>query len=140
MTKDGTACILVQKDDLLRIRQDTTVNELFTTIQGPSSTSNASARNRGITNKGDHYEISLSKDYTTTMLEKAGMTTYETTITQGTAANKASNYDNENTPANRPKKKTCALQTRWKAPTDDTHKTRPELCNARASNSQHTSN
>eukprot|EP00434_Breviolum_minutum_P003619 symbB.v1.2.003188.t1/scaffold158.1/size292703/1 len=56
---------------------------------------------RGITNKGDHYEISLSKDYTTTMLEKAGMTTYETATTPGTAANKASNDDNENTPVDK---------------------------------------
>ena len=56
---------------------------------------------RGITNKGDHYEISLIKDYTTTMLEEAGIPTYETATTPGTAANEASNDDNENIPVNK---------------------------------------
>ena len=35
------------------------------------------------------------------MLEEAGMTTYETATTPGTAANKASNDDSENTPVNK---------------------------------------
>ena len=102
MTKDGTACILVHKDDLLFIEQDKTVNELFTTIQSPHEPGQTMPpQGRGIINKGDHYEISLSKDYTTTMLEEAGMTTYETATTPGTAANNASNDDNENIPVNK---------------------------------------
>ena len=101
MKKDGTACILVHKDDLLFIEEDKTVNELFTTIQSPHEPGQTMPpQGRGITNKGDH-EISLSKDYTTTMLEEAGMTTYETATTPGTAANKASNDDNENIPVNK---------------------------------------
>ena len=36
-------------------------------------------------------------------------------------------------------RRTCALHNHWKAPTDDTHKTKLELCNTRASNNQHTS-
>ena len=101
MKRDGTACILVHKDDLLFIGQNKTVNELFTTIQSPHEPGQTMPpQGRGITNKGDH-EISLSKDYTTTMLEEAGMTTYETATTPGTAANKASNDDNEDIPVNK---------------------------------------
>ena len=56
---------------------------------------------RDITNKGDHYEISLSKGYTATMLEEAGMTTCKAATTPGTAANKTSNDDNDNIPVDK---------------------------------------
>jgi len=56
---------------------------------------------RDITNKGDHYEINLNKDYTTTMLEEAGTTTCKAAATPGTAANKTSNDDNDNIPVDK---------------------------------------
>ena len=99
MTKDGTACILVHKDDRLSIRRQLSMN--CSQQHKVPARQAMPPQERGITNKGDHYEISLSKDYTTTMLEKAGMTTYETATTPGTAANKASNDDNENTPVDK---------------------------------------
>ena len=56
---------------------------------------------RDITNKGDHHEISLSKGYTTTMLEEAGMINCKAATTPGTAANKTSNDDNDNIPVDK---------------------------------------
>jgi len=99
MTKDGTACVLVHKDDRLSIRRQLSMN--CSQQHKVPARQAMPPQERGITNKGDHYKISLSKDYTTTIPEEAGMTTYETATTPGTAANKASNYDNENTPVNK---------------------------------------
>ena len=135
MTENGKVNILVYVDDLLFIGQDDITNEMFTAIQEHlmlrstgelSMGQTISPQGRGITNKGDHYEISLSKDYTTTMLEEAGMTTYETATTPGTAANKAINNDNENILGN--KEERALYRLIGKTPTDDIHETRPELC------------
>ena len=136
MTKDGTACILVHKDDRLSIRRQLSMN--CSQQHKVPARQAMPPQERGITNKGDHYEISLSKDYTTTIPEEAGMTTYETTTTPGTAANKASKDDNENTPVDKEERALYRIIGKLERMTH-TQKTRPELCNARASNNQHTS-
>ena len=109
-TRNGAAYILVYVDDLLFIGQDNIVNDLFSAIQKQlmlrptgelSMEQTISVLRRDITNKGDHYEISLSKEYTATMLEEAGMTTCKTATTPGTAANKTSNDDHDNIPVDK---------------------------------------
>ena len=109
-TSNGAADILVYVDDLLFIGQDNIVNELFAAIQKQlmlrptgelAMEQTISFLGRDITNKGDHYEISLSKEYTATTLEEAGMTTCKVATTPGTAANKSSNDDNDNIPVDK---------------------------------------
>ena len=77
-TSNGAAYILVYVDDLLFIGQDNIVNDLFSAIQKQlllrptgelTMEQTISFPGRDITNKGDHYEISLSKGYTATMLD-----------------------------------------------------------------------
>ena len=101
---------LVYVDDLLFIGQDNIVKDQFSAIQKQlmlrptgelSMEQPISFPGRDITNKGDHYEINLNKDYAAKMLEEAGMTTCKAAATPGTAANRTSNDHNDNVPVDK---------------------------------------
>ena len=88
-TSNGALFSAIQKQLLLRPTGELSIEQTISFL------------GRDITNKGDHYEISLSKGYTTTMLEEAGMTTCKAATTPGTAANKTSNDHNDNIPVDK---------------------------------------
>lgn len=90
-------------------------------------------RHHRITSKGDHYEINLNKDYTTTMLEEAGMTTCKPTSTPGPATNKTSSDDNDNIPV---RKEEHSLYKRTVGKLQWMTYTRPDLCFARTNSLQ----
>ena len=80
MTEARSCFVLAYVDDLLIICEEQIVNKLFKEIQqhlllrpaGTLSPGNTVAfLGRNITNRGDHYEISLADDYTTTLLTEA---------------------------------------------------------------------
>ena len=88
-TSNGALFSAIQKQLLLRPTGELSIEQTISFL------------GRDITNKGDHYEISLSKGYTATMLEEAGMTTCKAATTPGTAANKTSDDHNDNIPVDK---------------------------------------
>ena len=96
--------VLVYVDDLLFLGEEQVTNQLFTAIQQqlllrPTGTltpgNTVSFLGRNITNRGDHYEISLNDDYTTTLLTEMGLQDCKPAPAPGTSALKTATADHE---------------------------------------------
>ena len=96
--------VLVCVDDLLFLGEEQVTNQLFTAIQQqlllrPTGTltpgNTVSFLGRNITNRGDHYEISLNDDYTTTLLTEMGLQDCKPAPAPGTSALKTATADHE---------------------------------------------
>ena len=96
--------VLVYVDDLLFLGEEQVTNQLFTAIQQqlllrPTGTltpgNTVSFLGRNITNRGDHYEISLNDDYTTTLLTEMGLQNCKPAPAPGTSALKTATADHE---------------------------------------------
>eukprot|EP00438_Fugacium_kawagutii_P015960 Skav227097 [mRNA] locus=scaffold199:26190:27674:+ [translate_table: standard] len=94
--------ILVYVDDLLFAGEEPTVNRLFKAIQqhlllrptGKLDIGNTvTFLGRNITNRGDHYEVCLADNYTTTLLEEMGLNNSKPTVAPGTSALKTLSAD-----------------------------------------------
>ena len=107
MTKARNCFVLAYVDDLLFLGEEQIVNKLFKEIQqhlllrpaGALSPGNSVAfLGRNITNRGDHYEISLSilsDDYTTTLLTETNLQDSKPAPAPGTSALKTATADHE---------------------------------------------
>ena len=104
MTTNRDCFVLVYVDDLLFLGEEQTINKLFTAIQQqlllrPTGTltpgNTVSFLGRNITNRGDHYEISLSDDYTTALLTETKLQDSKPAVTPGTTALKTATADYE---------------------------------------------
>ena len=107
MTKARNCFVLAYLDDLLFLGEEQIVNKLFKEIQqhlllrpaGALSPGNSVAfLGRNITNRGDHYEISLSilsDDYTTTLLTETNLQDSKPAPAPGTSALKTATADHE---------------------------------------------
>ena len=104
MTATRDCFVLVYVDDLLFLGEDNIVNKLFVAIQqqlllrptGTLTPGNTVAfLGRNITNKGDHYEISLTDEYTTTLLDEMNLQDSKPAPAPGTTALKTPTADHE---------------------------------------------
>ena len=104
MTPNRDCFVLVYVDDLLFLGAEQTTDRLFTAIQQqlllrPTGTltpgNTVSFLGRNITNCGDHYEISLNDEYTTTLLTEMNLHNSNPAPAPGTSALKAATADQE---------------------------------------------
>ena len=128
--------VLVYVDDLLFLGEEQVTNQLFTAIQQqlllrPTGTltpgNTVSFLGRNITNRGDHYEISLNDDYTTTLLREMNLQRQQTSTSTRDISIEDSN--------SRPRtgsftRRACAISTSSRETSmDDLHQARHQLCN-----------
>ena len=104
MTTTRNCFVLAYVDDLLFLGEEETVNKIFKAIQqqlplrptGTLSPGNTVAfLGRNITNRGDHYEISLSDEYVTTLLTETKLQDSKPAPAPGTSALKAATADHD---------------------------------------------
>ena len=104
MTTTRNCFVLAYVDDLLFLGEEETVNKIFKAIQqqlllrptGTLSPGNTVAfLGRNITNRGDHYEISLSDEYVTTLLTETKLQDSKAAPAPGTSALKAATADHD---------------------------------------------
>ena len=142
MTGARNCFVLAYVDDLLFLGEEQIVNKLFKEIQqhlllrptGTMSPGNTVAfLGRNITNRGDHYEISLADDHTTTLLTKTNLQDSKPAPAPGTSALKTATADHEQ--ALSAEEHAQYRRAVGKLPTDDIHTTRHQLRNKRTGKS-----
>ena len=141
MTTTRNCFVLAYVDDLLFLGEEETVNKIFKAIQQqlllrptgtPSPGNTVAFLGRNITNRGDHYEISLSDEYVTTLLTETKLQDSKPASTLHIGF-ESSNSRPRSSSFNR---RTFTIQTSSReASMDDLHKTRHQLCNKGASKS-----
>jgi hypothetical protein len=104
MTEARNCFVLAHLAGLIFLGEEPIINKLFKEIQqhlllrptGTLSPGNTVAfLGRNITNRGDHYEISLADDYTTTLLTEANLQDSKPAPAPGTSALKTATADHE---------------------------------------------
>ena len=106
MTANRNCFVLVYVDDIMFLGEETVVNKIFETIQQqlllrPTGTltpgNTVSFLGRNITNRGDHYEISLNEEYATDLLAEMNLSNSKpaAAVAPGTSALKTATAEQD---------------------------------------------